>query len=139
MATLTPQEMDQAAELFEKELQAMPQTITIPFARMWKAHFMKAGHKRLGRIMVAHAKATDKMKDKDFTTPEDMKVLNEPVEHTKKFSKRYQSKEKEKIVTGTVKKADKPLKKKVAKPDKPIRVKVNKEGRIEKVTKKGKK
>ncbi len=115
MATLTPAEMDLAAELFEKELQSMPQTITVPFARLWKAHFMKAGHKRLGRIMVAHAKATDKMKDKDFTTPEDMAILNEPVEHTKKFSKRYQSKEKEKTVTGTVKKADKPAPKKLKK------------------------
>lgn len=113
MATLTPEEMDLAAALFENELQAMPQTITVPLSRLWKRHFMKAGHKRLGRIMVAHAKATDKMKDKDFTTPEDMVILNEPVEHdTKKFGKRYQSQEKEKTVTGTVKKADKPVPKK---------------------------
>ena len=115
MATLTPQEMDQAAELFEKELQSLPQTITVPFARLWKKHFMKAGHKRLGRMMVAHAKATDKMKDKDFTTPEDMAILNEPVEHVKNFGKRYQSKEKEKTVTGTTKKADKPVPKKTKK------------------------
>jgi hypothetical protein len=72
MVTLTPEEMDQAAELFNAELQKLPQTITVPFARLWKAYYMKAGHKRLGRIMVALAKATDKMKDKDFTTAEDM-------------------------------------------------------------------
>ena len=109
MATLTPAEMDKAAELFEKELQSMPQTITIPMARLIKAHFMRSGYKRLGRIMVAHAKATDKMKEKDFTTPEDMLILNEPVEKidVKNFSKKKNLKpapaSKEKEVTVTVK------------------------------------
>lgn len=119
MATLTPAEMDKAAELFEKELQSLPQTITIPIARLFKAHFMKCGHKRMGRILVAHAKATDKMKEKDFTTPEDMLILNEPVEKldVKKFAKKNLKpvpghKEKEKTVTQTEKKADKPIPKK---------------------------
>ena len=122
MATLTPVEMDMAAELFEKELQALPQTITIPMARLIKAHFMRSGYKRIGRILVAHAKATDKMKEKDFTTPEDMLILNEPVEKidVKKFAKKNlkpapASKEKEKTLTGSVKKADKPIPKKTKK------------------------
>lgn len=73
---LTAEQMDDAAELFKQEMDKLPQTISVPFARLWRKHFMRAGHKRLGRVMVALAKATDKMKDKDFTTPEDMEELN---------------------------------------------------------------
>jgi hypothetical protein len=53
-------EMDKAAQEAEKELKAMSQHITVPIARWWQKHYLKAGHKRLGRIMVAHAKAMDK-------------------------------------------------------------------------------
>jgi len=50
-------EMDKAAQEAEKELKAMSQHITVPIARWWQKHYLKAGHKRLGRIMVAHAKS----------------------------------------------------------------------------------
>jgi len=50
-------EMDKAAQEAEKELKAMSQHMTVPIARWWQKHYLKAGHKRLGRIMVAHAKA----------------------------------------------------------------------------------
>jgi hypothetical protein len=50
-------EMDKAAQEAEKELKAMSQHITVPIARWWQKNYLKAGHKRLGRIMVAHAKA----------------------------------------------------------------------------------
>jgi geranylgeranyl pyrophosphate synthase len=50
-------EMDKAAHEAEKELKAMSQHMTVPIARWWHKHYLKAGHKRLGRMMVAHAKA----------------------------------------------------------------------------------
>ena len=49
--------MDRAAEEAEKELKAMSQHVSVPMARWWQNHYMKAGHKRLGRVLVAHAKA----------------------------------------------------------------------------------
>ena len=52
-------EMDKAAQEAEKELKAMSQHITVPIARWWQKHYLKAGHKRLGRIMVAHAKSIE--------------------------------------------------------------------------------
>jgi hypothetical protein len=52
--------MDKAAEDAEKEFKAMSQHITVPIARWWSQHYMKAGHKRLGRMMVQYAKAMEK-------------------------------------------------------------------------------
>lgn len=67
-----PEEMDKAAEVAEKELEGMPQTVVIPLARWFASHYLKAGHKRLGRILVGVAKRTKGMKEKDMTTPEDL-------------------------------------------------------------------
>lgn len=103
--TLTKEQMDAAADLFQAELDKLPQTVTVPLARLWKKHYLKAGHKRLGRVLVALAKATDKMKEKDFTTAEDMAILNEPVEHAA-FGKKKADKKK------PVKVEKKPAKKK---------------------------
>ena len=52
--------MDKAAEVAEQEFKAMSQHITVPMARFWLKHYGKAGHKRLGRMMVQHAKAMEK-------------------------------------------------------------------------------
>lgn len=57
---LTPEEMDKAAQDAEAELKMMSQHVTVPMARWWLKNYMKAGHKRLGRVMVAHAKAMEK-------------------------------------------------------------------------------
>lgn len=77
MVNLTPEDMDKAAEAFKAELDKLPQTVTVPMARLWKAHFAKAGHKRMGRMLVAIAKATEKLKDKDLTTAKDMEGAGE--------------------------------------------------------------
>jgi hypothetical protein len=52
--------MDKAAAVAEQEFKAMSQHITVPMARWWLQHYSKAGHKRLGRMMVQHAKAMEK-------------------------------------------------------------------------------
>ena len=72
--TLTPEQMDIAAEAALEELKAtLPQTIYIPVARWFKNHYMKAGHKRLGRGLVAIAKETVSMKEDQMTSPGDLK------------------------------------------------------------------
>lgn len=68
-----PVEMDAAADIAEKELQGMPQTEVIPIARWFASHYLKAGHKRLGRVLVQVAKATKNMKKEDWTNEEDVK------------------------------------------------------------------
>lgn len=70
---LTSEEMDKAAEEAEKELQGMPQTQVIPLARWFHAHYMKAGHKRLGRLLVQVSKATKGLKEHNWTNEEDVK------------------------------------------------------------------
>ena len=52
--------MDKAAVIAEQEFKAMSQHITVPMARWWLKHYGKAGHKRLGRMMVQYAKAMEK-------------------------------------------------------------------------------
>ena len=59
-------EMDHAAQKAEQELKAMSQHLTVPMARWFQKHYLVAGHKRLGRILVAHAKAMDKTGPKDW-------------------------------------------------------------------------
>ena len=59
-------EMDAAAEVAEKEFKAMAQNITVPVARWMQKHYMKAGYKRLGKVMVAFAKAMEKTTEKDW-------------------------------------------------------------------------
>ena len=49
-------EMDAAAEEAEKDLATVDQAAAKAIAAWWLKWYMKAGHKRLGRIMVRLAK-----------------------------------------------------------------------------------
>lgn len=49
-------EMDAAAQEAEKDLATLDQAAVQTIAVWWSKWFMKAGHKRLGRIMVKLAK-----------------------------------------------------------------------------------
>ncbi len=49
-------EMDAAAEEAEKDLVTLDQAAVEVIAAWWSKWYMKAGHKRLGRIMVKLAK-----------------------------------------------------------------------------------
>ena len=49
-------EMDAAADEAEKELTTLDQAAVSIVAAWWSKWFMKAGHKRLGRLMVKVAK-----------------------------------------------------------------------------------
>jgi len=51
-----PQEMDNAAAEAEEDLNNLPDEVVNPMAEWWYKWFMKAGHKRLGRILVNIAK-----------------------------------------------------------------------------------
>ena len=51
-----PQEMDNAATEAEEDLNNLPDEVVNPMAEWWYKWFMKAGHKRLGRILVNIAK-----------------------------------------------------------------------------------
>ena len=48
--------MDQAAEAAAKELKTLNKEAVASVAVWWKNHYMKAGHKRLGRALVATVK-----------------------------------------------------------------------------------
>ena len=67
-----PDQMDAAADEAMKALGELPQSIYIPVARWFKDHYLKAGHKRLGRGLVAIAKATLNLPESQWTTPEDV-------------------------------------------------------------------
>lgn len=60
------EDMDAAAIVAEEAFKAMPQTTTAPVARWWLEHYAKAGHKRLGRMMVTFAKNMANTKPKDL-------------------------------------------------------------------------
>lgn len=48
-----PEEMDEAAEQAKQELEQKIQSMTaLDLASWWKKHYQKAGHKRLGRVLV---------------------------------------------------------------------------------------
>lgn len=64
---LMMKKMNEAAEVADKELRAMAQKDSIPVARWFKDHYAKAGHKRLGRILVAFAKETENLAPENFT------------------------------------------------------------------------
>jgi hypothetical protein len=64
-------EMDAAADVADKELKAMAQIISIPVARWFAEHYRKAGHKRLGRVLVQFAKETAKMNKSQMTEVHD--------------------------------------------------------------------
>jgi len=56
MADFDPQAMDSAATDAENDLANLPDEVVLPMADWWYRWFMKAGHKRLGRILVGIAK-----------------------------------------------------------------------------------
>jgi len=49
-------EMDAAAQEAEKELAGLDQTAVKTLATWWQKWYLRAGHKRLGRLMVKIAK-----------------------------------------------------------------------------------
>lgn len=59
-------EMDVAASTAEKELKELDQHVSIPMARWFEKHYMDCGHKRLGRILVSHAKETKDIKEENW-------------------------------------------------------------------------
>jgi len=54
------QEMDAAVEIAIAELKKMPKAVVMPIAEWFFKHFLKAGHKRLGRALVAYVKESNK-------------------------------------------------------------------------------
>jgi len=54
MATLD--EMDQAAVEAEKDLKGLTPQSVKEVAEWWMTYFKKAGHKRLGRLLVSYAR-----------------------------------------------------------------------------------
>ena len=73
----TPEEqkeaMDAASEVAVKELLSMDQSITVPVARWWLHHYTKAGHKRLGRALVAFAKEMKDTGPENWATAAELK------------------------------------------------------------------
>jgi hypothetical protein len=55
VSTWDPVAADAAAAEFEKEFSALPPATQKSVANLWKKQYMKAGHKKLGRVMLAHA------------------------------------------------------------------------------------
>lgn len=47
--------MDRAAELAEEKLKEISEEHIIPIANWWKEHYIKAGHKRLAKVLLKHA------------------------------------------------------------------------------------
>lgn len=58
------QAMDDAAIDAENDLNNYPDEVVLPMVEWWNKHFMKAGHKRLGRILIGIAKEKGYGKDK---------------------------------------------------------------------------
>ena len=56
MSEFDPEAMDAAANEAENELNDLPDEVVNLMAKWWYRNFMKAGHKRLGRILVGIAK-----------------------------------------------------------------------------------
>jgi RNA polymerase-interacting CarD/CdnL/TRCF family regulator len=52
---MTFDEMDKAAEEFAKELDGLPKDAVKMVADLWQKHYLKAGHKRLARKLLAKA------------------------------------------------------------------------------------
>jgi hypothetical protein len=60
MAEDTFQQMDNAANEAEKDLENIPNETLLVTARWFKKWYTKAGHKRLGKILVKVASQLDK-------------------------------------------------------------------------------
>ena len=55
-----PDAMDSAATEAENDLNNLPDEVVLPVAQWWYKWYMKAGHKRLGRILVSIAREIEK-------------------------------------------------------------------------------
>ena len=55
----TPTEMDEAAEAARQEFQELPEEARKAMTAWWKKHYTKAGHKRLGRVVVKGGEADE--------------------------------------------------------------------------------
>ena len=51
--------MDAAAEVAEEKLKEISKDVTIQIADWWKNNYMKAGHKRLAKILLTYATKTE--------------------------------------------------------------------------------
>jgi len=51
-----PEAMDRAATEAKEELDQIPKETLLSVARWWSKWYLRAGHKRLGRILVSIAK-----------------------------------------------------------------------------------
>ena len=51
-----PEGMDMAAGAAEKELQTLSEEVVRTMAQWWAKWYMRAGHKRLGRILATYSK-----------------------------------------------------------------------------------
>lgn len=56
MKDFNPEEMDRAAERAKAELNLLPLYDVLTVAYWWKGWYLKAGHKRLGRILIDQIK-----------------------------------------------------------------------------------
>jgi hypothetical protein len=51
----TLENMDKAADLAEEELKEVSKEHIVAIADWWKTNYIKAGHKRLAKILLKHA------------------------------------------------------------------------------------
>jgi hypothetical protein len=65
-------QMDAAAIKAEAQLKSLSQHLTVPIARWFFENYLAAGHKRLGRILVAHAKAMNGTTAKDWANADEV-------------------------------------------------------------------
>jgi len=68
--------MDDAAIEADKELRGMAHKDSIPLARWFMKHYTGAGHKRLGRALVAFAKETKDLRPEQFG-PADSSIITQ--------------------------------------------------------------
>jgi len=54
------EKMDQAAQGAKKDLDTIPNDYIISLANWWKKWYMKAGHKRLARVLLQNTKEEEK-------------------------------------------------------------------------------
>lgn len=74
--------MDAAAEQAGVDLRKMSQHVTTPVARWWKDNYLKAGHKRLGRVLVAFAKAMEGSGPGQWADADEMEEIHDKIDKT---------------------------------------------------------